>query len=30
LLFVCAHPSIDPAIRTPLMLQTVLLAHALA
>lgn len=24
LLFVCAHPSIDPASRTPLMLQTVL------
>ncbi len=24
LMFVCAHPSIDPAIRTPLMLQTVL------
>ena len=24
LLFVCAHPSIDPDIRTPLMLQTVL------
>ena len=24
LLFVCAHPSIDPSIRTPLMLQTVL------
>ncbi len=24
LLFVCAHPSIDPAVRTPLMLQTVL------
>jgi predicted RNA polymerase sigma factor len=24
LLFVCAHPAIDPAIRTPLMLQTVL------
>ncbi|XBB65198.1 DUF6596 domain-containing protein [Nocardioides sp. WV_118_6] len=24
LLFVCAHPSIDPGIRTPLMLQTVL------
>jgi len=24
LLFVCAHPSIDPAMRTPLMLQTVL------
>ncbi|MGE5217567.1 MAG: RNA polymerase sigma factor [Chloroflexota bacterium] len=24
LLFVCAHPSIDPAARTPLMLQTVL------
>jgi len=24
LLFVCAHPAIDPAIRTPLMLQTVM------
>src|SRR6266545_3894649 len=24
LLFVCAHPSIDEAVRTPLMLQTVL------
>ncbi|GGK74906.1 RNA polymerase sigma factor [Mangrovihabitans endophyticus] len=24
LLFVCAHPGIDPAVRTPLMLQTVL------
>lgn len=24
LLFVCAHPAIDPAIRTPLMLQTIL------
>jgi RNA polymerase sigma-70 factor (ECF subfamily) len=24
LLFVCAHPAIDPAARTPLMLQTVL------
>ncbi|MEL6546672.1 MAG: sigma factor, partial [Myxococcota bacterium] len=24
LLFVCAHPVIDPAVRTPLMLQTVL------
>src|SRR5262249_41903427 len=24
LLFVCAHPSIDPAVHTPLMLQTVL------
>ncbi len=24
LMFVCAHPSIDPAVRTPLMLQTVL------
>ena len=24
LMFVCAHPAIDPAIRTPLMLQTVL------
>ncbi len=24
LLFVCAHPSIDAAVRTPLMLQTVL------
>lgn len=24
LLFVCAHPEIDPALRTPLMLQTVL------
>lgn len=24
LLFVCAHPAIDPAVRTPLMLQTVL------
>jgi predicted RNA polymerase sigma factor len=24
LLFVCAHPAIDPSIRTPLMLQTVL------
>ncbi len=24
LLFVCAHPAIDPALRTPLMLQTVL------
>jgi RNA polymerase sigma-70 factor (ECF subfamily) len=24
LLFVCAHPAIDPAIRTPLMMQTVL------
>lgn len=24
LLFVCAHPAIDPAMRTPLMLQTVL------
>lgn len=24
LLFICAHPAIDPAIRTPLMLQTVL------
>src|ERR1035438_2135838 len=24
LLFVCAHPAIDPACRTPLMLQTVL------
>jgi RNA polymerase sigma-70 factor, ECF subfamily len=24
LLFVCAHPAIDPAIHTPLMLQTVL------
>ena len=34
LLFVCAHPSIDPAMHTPLMLQTVLgldaarIAHA--
>src|SRR6266850_927874 len=34
LLFVCAHPAIDPAIHTPLMLQTVLgmdavrIAHA--
>ncbi|WP_106816924.1 RNA polymerase sigma factor [Microbacterium timonense] len=34
LLFACAHPAIDPAIRTPLMLQTVLgfdaaqIAHA--
>jgi RNA polymerase sigma-70 factor (ECF subfamily) len=34
LLFVCAHPSIDPAVHTPLMLQTVLgldaarIAHA--
>lgn len=34
LMFVCAHPAIDPAIRTPLMLQTVLgveasdIAHA--
>lgn len=24
LLFVCAHPAIDPAVRTPLMLQTVI------
>ena len=24
LMFVCAHPAIDPAVRTPLMLQTVL------
>ncbi|MBV9774137.1 MAG: RNA polymerase subunit sigma-70 [Gemmatimonadetes bacterium] len=24
LLFICAHPAIDPAVRTPLMLQTVL------
>src|SRR5438128_571840 len=24
LLFVCAHPAIDPAVHTPLMLQTVL------
>jgi predicted RNA polymerase sigma factor len=24
LLFVCAHPAVDPAVRTPLMLQTVL------
>jgi RNA polymerase sigma-70 factor (ECF subfamily) len=24
LMFICAHPAIDPAIRTPLMLQTVL------
>lgn len=24
LLFICAHPAIDPALRTPLMLQTVL------
>jgi RNA polymerase sigma-70 factor (ECF subfamily) len=24
LLFVCAHPAIDPAVRTPIMLQTVL------
>jgi len=24
LLFVCAHPAIDPAMHTPLMLQTVL------
>ncbi|MDP4301113.1 RNA polymerase sigma factor [Leptothrix discophora] len=24
LLFVCAHPALDPAVRTPLMLQTVL------
>src|SRR5690606_17062597 len=24
LFFVCAHPAIDPAVRTPLMLQTVL------
>jgi len=24
LLFVCAHPAIDPAVRTPLMLQTVM------
>src|SRR5262249_40376966 len=24
LLFVCAHPAIDPGVRTPLMLQTVL------
>ena len=24
LLFACAHPALDPAIRTPLMLQTVL------
>jgi RNA polymerase sigma-70 factor (ECF subfamily) len=24
LLFVCAHPAIDPNVRTPLMLQTVL------
>lgn len=36
LLFVCAHPAIDPAVRTPLMLQTVLgfdadaIAHAFA
>src|ERR1700732_2142644 len=35
LLFVCAHPAIDPAMHTPLMLQTVLgldaarIAHAL-
>jgi len=35
LLFVCAHPAIDPAMHTPLMLQTVLgldavrVAHAL-
>ena len=28
LLFVCAHPAIDPAARTPLMLQTVLGIHA--
>jgi predicted RNA polymerase sigma factor len=28
LLFVCAHPAIDPAIRTPLMLQAVLGFHA--
>ncbi|WP_202868882.1 RNA polymerase sigma factor [Kribbella antibiotica] len=28
LLFVCAHPAIDPGIRTPLMLQTVLGFHA--
>src|SRR5690606_5951777 len=24
LLFICAHPAIDPSIRTPLMLQTVM------
>lgn len=24
LLFICAHPAIDPAVRTPLMLQTIL------
>src|SRR5262245_1183897 len=24
LMFLCAHPAIDPAVRTPLMLQTVL------
>jgi predicted RNA polymerase sigma factor len=28
LLFVCAHPAIDAAVRTPLMLQTVLGLHA--
>jgi len=28
LLFVCAHPAIDPAVRTPLMLQAVLGFHA--
>jgi len=28
LLFVCAHPAIDPAMHTPLMLQTVLGLHA--
>jgi RNA polymerase sigma-70 factor (ECF subfamily) len=28
LLFVCAHPAIDPAVRTPLMLQTVLALDA--
>ena len=30
LLFVCAHPAIDPGIRTPLMLQTVLGVEAKA
>src|SRR5206468_4376899 len=30
LLFVCAHPAIDPSVRTPLMLQTVLGAEARA
>ena len=28
LMLVCAHPAIDPAVRTPLMLQTVLGVHA--